>query len=181
MLEKRPVFLQMGRETPRDIQIADIFERTAEISGTILALASMTEFSIGTIIADHFAENLEKRNLMFSLFISANLSFASKRQILMHVLRRDYKEIEADYPDLEKRLKKLTEFRNRVAHSFPDVTDDYLAKKYTDRIRLVYYQKGLRKHLEITFAHAQTKIREFASTLVQVDAIRDRIERYPPP
>lgn len=129
--KERLIFSSFRGETPKDAAVINIFERASEISGTVLALASLTEFTIGAIISDYFSENLEKRDLMFSLLIGGNLSLASKRRILMHILSDNkFQDIKTEYPDLEDHLTKLTEFRNRCAHSFPDTSDDFLARTY---------------------------------------------------
>ncbi len=99
----------------------------------------------------------------------------------MHILSDKFERITTDYPDLENRLKKLTEFRNRCAHSFPDTSDDYLAKKNIDKISLVWYEDGIRKHQDVTYAEAQTKIQEFVQTFLDMEAIREKIGRFSPP
>jgi hypothetical protein len=72
-------------------------------------------------------------------------------------------------------LKKLAEFRNRCAHSFPDATDKYLARKETDRIRLVWYEGGIRKHENVTYADATAKVREYVRVLVDVSTIQEKL------
>lgn len=177
---EHPQFVRFRRDIPKDAAVADILERTAEITGLIITLAAVTESNIGVIIADHFSTNLEKRNLMVSLLVSRHLSFETKKRIFIHVLN-DHPDIMANYPDLEKRLAKLIKFRNRVAHSFPDASDRYLQKNYKDRIRLISYEKGIKKHYDVTFVEAQKQMSEFALTLIAVEDIRQKIGRFPAP
>jgi hypothetical protein len=170
-----------NEDTPKNAAVARILEQTAHITGAVLALASVAELMIGTIIADYLAESVEKRNLLLSVISGGHLNLAAKRTILMHLLKDKFPEIAAAYPDLESRLKKLAEFRNRCAHSLPDASDKYLAENYRDRIRLVWYEHGMRKNEDVTYAEAQIKIAAFAKTLIDVYDIEEKIRRFPPP
>lgn len=117
---------------------------------------------------------------MFSLLIGGNLSLASQRRILMHILSDNkFKDIQTEYPDLEDRLAKLTEFRNRCAHSFPDTSDEFLERKY-EGISFVWYDNGVKKHQDVTYAEAQNRIGEYAQAFLDTATIRQKIGRFPP-
>ncbi len=155
-----------------------MFQQATRIIGIVLALASLTEFVMSNIIADHFSENVEKRNQMFS-FINGTLSLDEKRKILTSILSENYGNITVDYPKLENRLEALRKFRNIVAHSYPDTREAYLAEKHTDRVRLVWYRNGRRKSQDVTHADAQNRIRDYTKLFLDIEEIRQKIGRFP--
>lgn len=119
------------------------------------------------IIADFSSENEPKRNQMYTE-ISGKLTFDAKSRKLMRILsEKSLQNTMRSYPDLKGRLDKLRKLRNKMAHSFPDTTDEYLAKKYTERVRFLWYKNGRREF-------------ESGKLVLDMGAIVQKIRRFPP-
>ena len=173
------MYLSFPRDTPKDVQIAEAFNQATRISGFILALTSLTELVIANIIADYYSENLDKRNKMF-YEISENLRLDQKRRTLMRILTEtSFQNTMAHYPNLNHRLERLRDLRNRVAHSFPDTSDEFLAKRYSDRVRYVWYKNGQKDSIDLTYVDAESQIRECSRLFLDMEEIRRKIARFP--
>ena len=168
------------RDTPKDAAIADAFNDATRISGIVLALACLTELIMANIIADFSAKTEAERNRLYTK-ISEKASFDVKTERLMRVLsEKSLHHTMQSYPDLKDRLDKLRKLRNRMAHSFPDTTDEYLAEKYHHRVRFVWYKHGRREYEDITWTDAQKRIHEAGELVLDVDTIRHEVGRFPP-
>jgi hypothetical protein len=77
-------------------------------------------------------------------------------------------------------LDKIRRFRNVLAHSTLDTSDEFLAKNYTDRIRLISYdERGQANYKDITRSEIDERLEDcldiqFALVDVRVE-VRDRV------
>jgi len=139
-------------------QIDKQYQLDREIRGSILEQAITIEGFVEDIIATHFCPDLERRYLLHSLIISTpHLGFPSKVKILKGLLRICYPDLLQNFPDVIDELDKVRRFRNRIAHSALDTTPEWLANKFTDRIRLVYYKDGRREQQVVTLDDIKEK------------------------
>jgi len=146
----------MGRQTEfvdknseRQKQGMALLELAAKMRGPFLDMVIGVDRWIAFIISQHFCPEEEKRKLFLSLITNGTtISFAASINVLEKLLKLCYPDLYDEH--LFKKLETLRRFRNTIAHSRLDVSKEFLAKGYTDRIRLVVYRDGKQKHQTIT-------------------------------
>lgn len=146
----------MGRQTEfvdkdseRLKQGMALLELAAKMRGPFLDMVIGVDRWIAFIISQHFCPEVEKRTLFLSLITNGTtISFAASINVLEKLLKLCYPDLYDEH--LFKKLETLRRFRNIIAHSRLDVSKEFLAKGYTDRIRLVVYRDGKERHQIIT-------------------------------
>jgi len=83
-----------------------------------------------------------------------------------------------EYRDIFKQINEVIQFRNKLAHCLLDVSEEFLAKKYTDRIQLLYYDsKGRKVLIEITDTQIREKLKNCTSIIAKLTEIRSKIDK----
>jgi len=139
-------------------QINRVYNLSKEIRGRFLDQAIPIEMLIDDIISWHFCPEETRRSLFFSL-MAPELTFSTKIKILKAILELRYPDLLKEHPKLIGEIKKIKKLRNKLAHSMLDSSEEFLEKRYDDRIRLIFYKKGEKKHL-----------------ILKVDDIRERLK-----
>lgn len=95
-----------------------VFEHDRVIRSHAIYEAVAIEGLIESIVAWHFCPEADK-HLSFTalMFVTAEVPFSKKIEILMKVLENAYSDILMDIPGLENKLNSLRKFRNKFAHS----------------------------------------------------------------
>ncbi len=153
--------LKFGSEQMRlekEKQLFHLYDLSKEIRGSFLDQAIAIEMLITDIISRHFCPEEARRSLFFSL-VPPELTFSTKIRILETILELCYPDLLEKYPTLIKEIKKIKNFRNRVAHSMLDTTEEFLKKKYNDRIGLESYKKGRKRYLILTVGEKQERLK----------------------
>ena len=89
--------------------------------------ATAIESLIENIVALHFCPDTDKHLFFVGLmFVTAEVPFSKKIEILMKVLQNSYPDILDDLPRLEKDLTSARRFRNKFAHNELILDDDKL-------------------------------------------------------
>ena len=123
----------------------------SKMSGQIIAVMSMIDFSVTLTIAYHFAKEKRKDDLL-AVLLERIQSFESKKQILNVMIDKHYKKFKEDNPTLIGDLGKMQTLRNIFAHSqieVPENVNEFQAAPYHDI--------GLSK----TDTYASDKVRKF--------------------
>lgn len=159
-------------------QIDKQYQLDREIRGSILEQAITIEGFVEDIIAIHFCPDLERRYLLHSLIISVpHLGFPSKVKILEGLLRICYPDLLQKFPKGIDELDKVRRFRNRIAHSALDTTPEWLANKFADRIRLLYYKDGRREQQVVTLDDVKERQIAFSKLVLDLSDIWFEVSR----
>ncbi len=98
--------------------IAVVFEHDRVIRSHAIYEATAIEGLIESIVAWHFCPDADKHLSFIALmFVTAEVPFSQKIEILLKVLKNSYADIVMDIPGLENKLNSLRKFRNKLAHS----------------------------------------------------------------
>ena len=146
----------MGRQTEfvdknseRHKQLMALVQLATKIRGSFLNMMIDIDRLIAVIISQHFCPEVERRKLFFSLITNGTtISFHASISVLKRLLKLCYPDLYDEH--LFTKLETLRRFRNMIAHSRLDMSKEFLAKGYTDRIRLVVYRDGKERHQIIT-------------------------------
>jgi hypothetical protein len=146
------------------------------LRGRYLIQAIVIEGIIGDIIALSLCPNVDSRSLFTSLILNyREFTFEGKCQILKRLMELKYPTIVNKHKDIFGQINKVKEFRNKLAHCMLDTSDDFLAKNYTDRIQLRYYDKGQMQTKEITDTDMSEKLSSCTKLVIELDGIRCEI------
>jgi hypothetical protein len=121
---------------------------------------------VGNILAEYFAPETNRRMLLLSEVFSAATSGFNKNIVLLgKVIAFEFPSFAARYPNLQKNLDSIREFRNVLAHGLLDTTPDWMAKKYTDRIRIINFKRGKSVTREITIEEREKMLKKCSEVL----------------
>jgi hypothetical protein len=164
----------------RNEKVAKVIEYDMIIRGAYLAHVISIEGLVKDIILYHFCPDEDKRKQFISLILNGRDYTPSGTEILEKVLDIHYHDLTQRYPKLIKDLNKIRQFRNSLAHSMLDTSDEFLAKNYTDRIRLVSNDdRGQTNYRDITRSEIDERLEDsidiqFALVDIRVE-VRDRV------
>ena len=155
-----------GSEIDRILKIN--YQHGLEVRGNYLVDAIEIEGIIDDVLAIHFFKNNDAQYVDFQGFILKELQFGAKIKILVSLLNSKYPNLLNKHTSLANELEKIRDFRNRLAHSQLDTTVEYIEKKQTDRIQLMFYKDGKRQYQEITKADFDKKLQEVSSVKISL-------------
>jgi hypothetical protein len=143
-------------------KVAKIVRYDMNIRGAYLAQVIPIEELVKDIISYHFCCYEDKRKQFVSLILNGTYyTFASGINILEKILEIHYPNLSQRYPKLVNDLDKIRRFRNVLVHSTLDTSNEFLAKNYTDRIRLLSYdERGQANYREITRSEIDERIED---------------------
>lgn len=151
------------------------------IRGAYLAHVIPIEELVKDIISYHFCSDEDRRKQFISLILNGrDYTFAHGIEILEKILDIHYHDLIQRYPKLVNDLNKTRRLRNELAHSMLDTSDKFLAKNYSDRIRLISYDdRGQTNYIDITRSEIDERLEDcidiqFALVDIRVE-VRDRV------
>ena len=121
-----------------------IHERARYLRGRFLNYVAVIERDIAMILTDHFCvNNEEKRQLFFKhvvngYFFSLNL----KKDLLVKIVKKDYPRYWDENGQILKNLDDIISFRNKLAHSVVDVSEQALARPIEEGIGFIEWKEG---------------------------------------
>jgi hypothetical protein len=166
----------------RQEKVAKVMKLDTIIRGAYITQVIPIEGLVKDIISYHFCSDEDRRKEFVSLILngSRDYTFASGIEILEKLLDIHYQDLTKRYPKLLNDLDKIRRFRNLLAHSMLDTSDEFLAKDYTDRIRLLLYsERGQTNSRDITRGEIDERLEDcitvhFALVDIRVE-VRDRV------
>jgi hypothetical protein len=146
----------------RQEKVAKIVRYGMNTRGAYLAQVIHIEELVKDIISYHFCCYEDKRKQFVSLILNGtDYTFASGINILEKLLKIHYPDLCQRYPKLVNDLDKVMRFRNALVHSMLDTSDEFLAKNYADRIRLVSYdERGQTNYRDLTRSEIDERLED---------------------
>jgi hypothetical protein len=160
----------------RKEKVAKVIEYDMIIRGAYLAHVIPIEELVKDIISYHFCSDEEKRKQFISLILNGrDYTFASGIEILEKILDIHYHDLTQRYPKIIGDLNTILQFRNSLTHSMLDTSDGFLAKNYTDRIRLISYDdRGQTNYRDITRSEIDERLEDCID--IHFDLVDIRVE-----
>lgn len=119
-----------------------LHEKARHLRGRFLNHVAVIERDIAVILTEYFcAEDENKRSLFFEKVTRA-LQLTGKKEILIEIVKRDYPNYWNENGGLIKNLQTIQEFRNKLAHSVVDVSDEALARPIEAGVGFLEWKKG---------------------------------------
>lgn len=121
-----------------------IHERARYIRGRFLNHVAVIEREIALILTDYFCrDDEEKRELFFTAVITAPFfSLSSRKDLLLKIIKNDYPGYWKKYSQTLKRLDEIISFRNKLAHSVVDVSEEALARPLEKGVGFIEWKEG---------------------------------------
>jgi hypothetical protein len=120
--------------------------------GRVLNTVAVIERDIALLISSYFCEE-EKKYFFFSEVATSHFfSFRSKINILKKILKKDYQFCLDQNPDFFREIERVIEFRNLIAHSPIDTSDEALERDPKEGVGFVSYSDGVKSIKVITEA-----------------------------
>ena len=141
--------------------------------GQYLFQAIWIDTLLNQIISYYFSPTDQKKQGMLVGLVLNDISFNSKIKYFLKILE-SYPEMMKKFPKIETKLENIRDFRNKIAHSKLDTSEEFLSKK-RNHIRLSYYKNGLLKHYEISESIRKEKISEIVNMHFDLNTILHHI------
>jgi len=75
--------------------------------------------------------------------VAEKLSLQRKKEILIEIVKGDYPRYWEDNKEFLKSLQQIQEFRNKLAHSVLDVSEEALNRPLEEGVGFVQWNKGV--------------------------------------
>lgn len=134
----------MSKERERTRAAEKIHEKARYLRGRFLNSVAVIERDIALILTDYFCTvDEEKRKLFFKRIATGHFfSLKVKKDVLFEIVRSDYPSYWKENKEELKYLDKIIEFRNKLAHSIVDVSDEALSRPLEHGIGFVEWNTG---------------------------------------
>ena len=119
-----------------------LHDKARYFRGRFLNSVAVIEREIAVILTEYFCtEDQNKRKLFFEK-ITEKLSLQKKKEILLDIVKNDYPKYWEEDKEILINLQIIQEFRNKLAHSVIDVSDEALLRPIEEGVGFVQWRKG---------------------------------------
>jgi hypothetical protein len=121
----------------------NIHEKARYFRGKFLNKVAVIDREIALILTNYFCTDQDKKEFFFENIATAPfLTFNSKRELLIQIVKRDYQFYWGEYGSTLKDLTEIMKFRNKLAHSIVDVSEDALRRPLNNGIGFIEWKAG---------------------------------------
>jgi hypothetical protein len=119
-----------------------LHEKARYLRGRFLNSVAVIERDIAVILTEYFCTEDEKKRALFFSKVAERISLNKKKEILIDIVKSDYPRYWKENKDFLTDLQNIQEFRNKLAHSVIDVSEEALARPIAEGIGFVQWEKG---------------------------------------
>lgn len=119
-----------------------LHEKARYLRGRFLNSVAVIERDIAVILTEYFCTIDESKRELFFEKVAEKLSLQKKKEILIEIVKNDYPRYWEENKQFLIDLQHIQEFRNKLAHSVLDVSDEALARQPEEGIGFVQWKKG---------------------------------------
>jgi hypothetical protein len=120
-----------------------LHERACYLRGRFLNSVAVIERDISVILTDYFCTEDESKRELFFAKVAEKLSLQKKKEILIEIVKADYPRYWEEKKEFLNSLEQIQEFRNKLAHSVLDVSDEALERPLEKGVGFVQWKKGV--------------------------------------
>jgi hypothetical protein len=134
---------RMDEEYKKRVATAQkIHEKARYLRGSFLNSVAVIERDIAVILTEYFCTEDEfKRDLFFNK-VAGKFSLNQKKDILIDIVKSDYPRYWEEHKQFLIDLQSIQEFRNKLAHSVVDFSDEALCRPIEKGVGFVQWKKG---------------------------------------
>ena len=119
-----------------------LHEKACYLRGRFLNSVAVIERDMARILTEYFCTIDEAKKELFYLKVAEKLSLQKKKEILIDIVKADFPRYWEENKEFLNSLQQIQEFRNKLAHSVLDVSDEALARPLEEGVGFVQWQKG---------------------------------------
>jgi len=144
-----------------------LHERACYLRGRFLNSVAVIEHEIAVILTEYFCTRDESKRELFFAKVAEKLSLQKKKEILIEIVKADYPRYWEGNKEFLNSLQLIQEFRNRLAHSVLDVSDEALERPLEEGVGFVQWRKGAPVTDE-GFQEWEVKANMLSTTLLEI-------------
>lgn len=134
----------MPRHTPENFVAAErLHARAREYRGRFLNHIAVIERDIALLLTAYFCTTDGLKQELFFDRIACKMSLEEKRKLLTEIIKKDYPNYWKENSDFLKDIQELQIFRNKLAHSILDVSDEALARPLDAGVGFVQWKNAV--------------------------------------
>jgi ribosomal protein L31 len=119
-----------------------LHEKARYMRGRFLNSVAVIERNIAVILTEYFCTTDEDKREIFFTKVAEKLSLQKKKEILTDIVKADHPKYWEENKEFLNNLNQIQEFRNKLAHSVLDVSDEALSRPLDEGIGFVQWKKG---------------------------------------
>jgi hypothetical protein len=119
-----------------------IHEKARYLRGRFLNSTAAIERDIAVVLTEYFCTEDEFKKDLFFNKVAGKFSLNKKKEILIDIVKNDYPRYWEEHKQFLIDLQSIQEFRNKLAHSIVDVSDDALGRPIEEGVGFVQWKKG---------------------------------------
>lgn len=119
-----------------------LHEKARYLRGRFLNDVAVIERDIGVILTEYFCTTDDNKRELFFGEVAERLSLQRKKEILIDIVKIDYPQYWEKNKEILVGLQEIQEFRNKLAHSVVDVSDEALARPIEEGVGFVQWREG---------------------------------------
>ena len=119
-----------------------LHEKARYLRGRFLNYVAVIERDIAVILTKYFCTEDEPKRELFFEKVAEKLSLQNKKEIFIEIVKNDYPGYWEENKEILKSLQIIQEFRNKLAHSVVDVSDEALLRPIEEGVGFVQWRKG---------------------------------------
>lgn len=119
-----------------------VHEKARYLRGRFLNSVAVIERDIAAILTEYFCTIDEAKRELFFTKVAENLSLQKKKEILIEIVKMDYPRYWQENKEFLSGLQQIQEFRNKLAHSVLDVSDEALARSLDEGVGFIQWKKA---------------------------------------
>ena len=133
--------MDKARKQKMDV-VHRLHEKARNLRGRFLNSVAVIEHDIAVILTEYFCTEDESKRELFFAKVVEKLSLQKKKEILIEIVKVDYPRYWEENKEFLNSLQLIQEFRNKLAHSILDVSDEALERPLKEGISFVQWRKG---------------------------------------
>jgi hypothetical protein len=118
-----------------------LHKKARYIRGRFLNFVAVIEHDIDVILTRYFCTEDEYKRALFFSKVTEKISLNKKKEILIDIVKNDYPQYWDENKQFLTDLQKIQEFRNKLAHSIIDISEEALARPIEEGVGFVQWGK----------------------------------------
>jgi len=133
----------MDEQNNDKMKSANLFHEKARFfRGRFLNSIACIERKIAIILTEYFCIQNESKKELFFHKVAEKLTLQKKKEILVDILKQDYPNYWEKNKRIYNDLQSIQEFRNKLAHSIVDVSDEALSRPIEEGVGFIQWKEG---------------------------------------
>lgn len=158
--------IQAGSEQGEKLN--QLYQLDYNMRGAYIVQTNWIESFLNEGLANHFFPEDENRKNQFFSTILKEINFSTRINLYVNVVEEYYSQANLKTTILRKNLEKIRDNRNKFAHAVIDTSDEFLKKYSGDRIKLEFFKKGKKEHLELTMEEMKTLLGDTTAVTLMI-------------